>query len=141
MLNKQGVTIIEIITVVIVITLLAAIALPQYMTAIERAMIGKARTRIDAIRKAEAAYFSNYMKYTSVLSDTALPDVPEATKGLTGGSDGEWTYVMGIGSDLESYTVTATRKSGIVSRYGGKKMFIDMDGIDVTPAGEHPLAR
>ena len=138
MLNRKGITIIEIITVIIVISVLAAVALPQYMAAIERGQVGRARTRVDAIRKAEAAYFSIYMNYSTDL--TALNDVPEASAGLTNGSDGEWTYVVGVDANGESYTVTATRKSGLVAKFAGKTVLIDKDGQLVT-TGTHPLGR
>lgn len=138
MLNKKGITIIEIITVVIVISVLAAVALPQYMAAIERGQVGRARTRIDAIRKAEAAYFSSNMIYTNTFS--LLTDVPEATAGLTNGSDGQWTYSIADPGTEESYTVTATRRTGVVAKYANTTLLIDKDG-QLVASGTHPLGR
>ena len=137
--NRKGITIIEIITVVIVISILAAVALPQYMTAIERGQVGRVRAKVDVIRKAEAAYFSINMRYTTSLSLLAN-DVPEANAGLTNGSDGEWTYSIAESTDQESYTVTATRKAGVVAKYSAKTVEIDKDG-QLIGTGTHPLAR
>ena len=141
--NRKGITIIEIITVVIVISILAAVALPQYMSAIERGQVGRVRARVDVIRKAEAAYFSTNMRYTDSLALLAN-DVPEANAGLQdasgGRSDGEWTYSIAESTDQESYTVTATRKAGVVAKYSAKTVEIDKDG-QLIGTGTHPLGR
>lgn len=143
MLARKGITIVEIITVVIVISILAAVAIPQYVAAIERAQVGKVRSRIDMVRKAEAAYFVNNMSYSTVFT-LVDNDVPEVTSGLTfatadRGFDGEWTYSIGVND--ESYTVTATRRAGVLTKYAGRLVCIDNDGQVVTGSSTHPLAR
>ena len=143
MLSRKGITIVEIITVVIVISILAAVAIPQYVAAVERAQVGKVRSRIDMIRKAEAAYFLSNMSYSTVFT-LVNNDVPEVIAGLTfpttdRGYDGEWTYNIGVND--ESYTVTATRRAGVLTKYAGKLVCIDNDGQVVIGSSNHPLAR
>ena len=55
---KKGFTLIELITVVIIIAIMAALALPQYTRFIERGHGSTARNALNMIRKAEATYFA-----------------------------------------------------------------------------------
>ncbi len=56
-MNKQGFTLIEVLTVVLIIGTLTAVALPKYVRAIERSRATEAMAIVKAINDATYAYF------------------------------------------------------------------------------------
>lgn len=54
---KKGFTLIELLVVVLIIGVLAAVAVPQYQTAVDRARFVQLIVNTDAALKAEQAYF------------------------------------------------------------------------------------
>ena len=64
-MNQAGFTLLEILVVVLIIGILAAIAFPQYRKAIERMKAAEAMTYLDAVAKAETVYFMNHDTYTT----------------------------------------------------------------------------
>jgi type IV pilus assembly protein PilA len=56
-MGKKGFTLLEMLVVVIIIGILAAIALPQYLSTIEKARSGEAVTNVGSIRTALDRYW------------------------------------------------------------------------------------
>lgn len=69
--NRSGFTLLELLMVVIIIAILAAIALPQYIRASERARATEALSALGALRSAELRYaaLSPTNIYTAVVTD------------------------------------------------------------------------
>ena len=103
--KRKGFTLLELIIVIIVIGILAAIAMPQFTKIVERGHIGRAKADINAIMKAEGIYYALYSTYNS--SEAALgSEVPEvATLDQT-----EFTYV--ITATTGDFQILATRQRG-----------------------------
>ncbi len=56
-LNNKGFTLLEILVVVLIIGILAAIALPRYEIAVEKSRASEAFTLLKAIKQAEDVFF------------------------------------------------------------------------------------
>jgi type IV pilus assembly protein PilE len=62
--NKKAFTLIEMLVVVLIIGILAAIALPQYQKAVERSLASEALSIMKTIKQAEEIYYLVHDEYT-----------------------------------------------------------------------------
>ena len=92
---KKGFTLIELITVVIIIAIMAALALPQYTRFIERGHGSTARNALNMIRKAEATYFALQSQYSNIMSvlDDEVPEISKLALSQ------EWSYNITLQND------------------------------------------
>ena len=76
-MNNKGFTLIELLVVVLIIGILAAIALPQYMKAVEKSRASEALTLLGNLANAEHIYNMSQGAYTTDLAalDITLPCV------------------------------------------------------------------
>lgn len=79
--NKKGFTLIEMLVVVLIIGILAAIALPQYKHVIDKTRIANLVTIGESIRQAEDRYYLVNGQYTN---DLQLLDVDFVASGADG---------------------------------------------------------
>lgn len=95
--NKKGFTLIELMIVVAIIGILAAIAIPNFMNYQCKAKQSEAKSNLGNIRSMEEAYYAEYDTYAGV-----------ATVGFeTKGGAGRYTYTLTTGNTT-GYTATAT---------------------------------
>lgn len=142
---KKGFTLIELITVVIIIAILAALALPQYTRFIERSHGSTAKNALAILRKAEANYFALNSQYVSC-SDGACSalsgETPEVAKIVN--NTAEWTYTVTADSTVNNSTFisVARRMKGVYS--SGANITLNQDGaftfnngtVTITPTAE-----
>jgi type IV pilus assembly protein PilA len=86
MRNTSGFTLVELLTVILIIGLLAVIALPRFVNTRERAYYSAMRSDLRNLATAEEDYFADNLVYTNNLNDLTyrtskriLVSIPEAT--------------------------------------------------------------
>ncbi len=115
-MNTKGFTLIELLVVVLIIGVLAAVALPQYTTAIEKSRATEALTLSGSLRYAAERYLLQKEKWPENKDlkklDIELPTNAscDTTTEKFGGKNFCLSVTTGTGTD--SYTITATRSSG-----------------------------
>jgi prepilin-type N-terminal cleavage/methylation domain-containing protein len=113
MMKKNGFTLTELMIVVVIVGLLAAIAIPRYVSQMERGFVAEAVQMLSAIRQAEVAWSLEQITpaYTTNLADLDI-DPSFST---------EFTYTIAVTAGVAAappaaavsptFTATATRQA------------------------------
>jgi len=72
MSNKKGFTLIEVMIVVAIVAILAAIALPSYQRYVERTRRAEGREMLMRVAAAQERFFTNRNRYAEALSDLGI---------------------------------------------------------------------
>ncbi len=86
MSKKKGFTLIEMLVVVLIIGIIAAIALPQYQIAVLKTRYTQLMVMADALRKAHDAYYLANGKYTIKINDLDVTVPNNCTLSANGSS-------------------------------------------------------
>ncbi len=101
-MGRKGFTLVEVLIVVIIIGILAAIGIPQFATSIEKAKGGEARAGLGHVQTAEKIYYAENEAYT--------PNVTDLDISLT---NRYWTFSIDtVNANSSKYLATATRSGG-----------------------------
>ena len=136
--HKLGFTLLELLVVVLIIGILAAIALPQYRRSVEKSKATQALVILDSLRQSFNAYYLANGKYP-----TKFGDVDVSLSNMTGHveqvnvgqgakdtiSDNNWS--LQIQGDTTYYLIMMTRISG---KYKGGGFIVSFFGTRL-PAG------
>ena len=122
----KGFSIIELLVVVIVVAVLAAIAFPKYNKAVEETHKREAKTALNLIRSAEMAYKidnNEYYAFGSLADNNAVADEARSILNIDIYDNEDWSYSAGFGLNKDTATATATRARG---EHDGDKILLDV---------------
>ncbi|MGE5189133.1 MAG: type IV pilin protein [Gemmatimonadota bacterium] len=95
MRSKKGFTLIELMIVVAIIGILAAIAIPNFMRFQAKSRQSEAKTNLGGVFTAETSYFAEYNRFAHLGTVSWAPI----------GTTGRYKYTTGGGADLGLQTV------------------------------------
>jgi type IV pilus assembly protein PilA len=122
MKSEKGFTLIELMIVVAIIGILAAIAIPNFLSYQKKAAQSEAKTNLGGIRTLQEAYAADHDNYA-----TSLDGLGYSVKGTN-----KYTYGVST-ADASSFTAIAQGKTGSIT---GDKWSMDEGGTltDMDPA-------
>jgi type IV pilus assembly protein PilA len=126
--RKRGFTLIELMIVVAIIGILAAIAIPNFLQFQLRSKTGEAKTNLAAIRTAEEGYFAEFNNYVAA-GETPGSAVSTNKRVWTGGGLTQFDQLgwSPTGEVFYNYAVTMSGSSYTAAAYA------DLDG-NATPS-------
>ena len=110
--RMRGITLIELLTVVIILSVLASIAVPTYRRYLIRAQRSEAKIALLQLQTAQEKYYSQYNRYTDKVTTKSTAATPGL--GLPGKTEtGKYAVsVTSLGAGAQEYTATAEPASG-----------------------------
>jgi len=133
--DKKGFTLIELMIVVAIIGILAAIAIPNFIAMQLRSKRSELPTNVDAIRTAEKAYESEWDAYTSTTAapTTGVPVKTQENFGFSFGSGTNWDLLGWVadGKVRAQYQVEADNTGISSTQNFSANAVSDIDGDTV----------
>lgn len=120
-MSKGGFTLLELLVVILILGILAAIAMPQYFKVVEKGKISEAFSALDSVRSAEERYLASTGNYClgTVTACTGFDLQIPIMKYFTAPA-----IVAGAGSP--SWKATVTRNT-VVGTYGQYIVTVDIE--------------
>ncbi len=120
--RKQGFTLIELMVVVIIVGILAAVAIPIYRANIRKSMASEGAALLGAVLTAERAYYAEHGSYTTTLPEVSTVGNKYFTSFTVNSADANGFTASTTGTgDAAGITVymTYTNAAGAAITYGG----------------------
>ena len=106
--NQKGFTLMELMVVIVIVAILAAVAVPLYLNYVKDATRTEAKGAIGAVITSQQAYFQKHpdLGYAGDLATLKTENLIDLTE-----PEVNWTFAIG-GGGVDGYTVTATGVTG-----------------------------
>lgn len=140
---RRGFTLIELMVVVVIIGVMAAMSVPSFQRAIEQSRADIAAANLRAVWAAQRLYWLEYHTYTPTAGSTVNPDPAMQCLSNMGLIDNEivsgaggYTYAV-TEATATSFTATATRTTNSsffsIDELGNVSGSISFNGTPITP--------
>ena len=129
--SRKGFTLVELAVVIVIIGVLAAFGVPQFLKSVERSKAAEAFNYLSAVRSAQERYLAKEGAYADNSTSTNLDINQVPPKYFTVGS------VLAdhvANSGTPSWELTLTRNTA-TSSYGGYTVRFTQSGFDTTATG------
>jgi len=110
-MNRKGFTLLELVTVIIIVGILAAAGVPLYLNYVQDAKIAKAKASIDALYSAERIHYQKEQSYWLSASPTSVNIEDNLDIRLDPSVDNNWQFAI-AGDASGPISISATGKTG-----------------------------
>jgi len=127
---NRGLTLIELMIVIVIIGILAAIAVPVYTNYMQRARRADAKTALEQLRASQEMFRAERGSYSTDLVQLVNTwGVPNA---VGGGPPGPWDYVIKLNSATAT-TFSGQAQANSVRQLSDGDLLINQDGVKTPP--------